>query len=307
MKSKATSLLLAVIAVAFSLSRATAQTGATKPAAAGPVVVEQQSPAPQVVTVLHRLNGLKMLRLLLRSGQTVGAVETMDDAFKIDRQVHTNIIAGLALEDGQTVVAWLPEAEVEVESLMTAFPPMKSSEMFSPASGTAASTSAFAGTLPGAPDLTIIGRDGKRHRASYIGLDGITGLSLLKLSDVRLLPATSAVDQELSLGQRMRLFSPEPAPGAESSISGAIYIRVGETEGKVVSIARGPAGAIGRIRIKLAKLSPANIGGIAVNDSGQTVGIVDGINGNEASVLPAAVIRGAAQRVIARQASVPRP
>ena len=110
----------------------------------------------------------------------------------------------------------------------------------------------------------------------------------------------------------MRLFSPEPAPRAESraSASGAtsaIYVRIGETEGQVVSVARGASGRLSRIRVKSSKLSAANIGAIAVNDLGQTVGIVDGVEGSEASVLPPEVIRGAAQRVIARQSSVPRP
>ena len=49
------------------------------------------------------------------------------------------------------------------------------------------------------------------------------------------------------------------------------------------------------------------MGGIAVNDAGQTVGIVASIEGSEAVILPPAVIRGAAQRVLARKGSVPRP
>src|SRR5713226_8006690 len=93
-------LLIAFVGSVFLSSRAGAQTAATaKPATSEPVV-ERRPNATQVVTVLHRLNGLKMLRLLLRSGQPFGAVETMDDAFKITGQVHTNIIAGLALDDG---------------------------------------------------------------------------------------------------------------------------------------------------------------------------------------------------------------
>src|SRR2546428_11849333 len=123
-KSKAMWLLMiAVMASLFSSSRAVAQTAATaKPAPAGSAAVERRPTATQVVTVLHRLNGLKMLRLLLRSGQPVGAVETMDDAFKITGQIHTNIIAGLALDDGQTIAALLPEAEVEVEAALQPFP-----------------------------------------------------------------------------------------------------------------------------------------------------------------------------------------
>ena len=305
-------LLIAVMASVFLSSRAEAQTAATtKPATSEPVVVERRPNATQVVTVLHRLNGLKMLRLLLRSGQPFGAVETMDDAFNITGQVHTNIIAGLALDDGQTIAALLPEAEVEVEAALQPFPSTTPTEVFGtswPAiAASKESKGGFAGTLTGAPDLTIIERDGKRHRVRYVGLDGITGLSLLKLSDDRLLSPGNENDQQLFVGQLMHLFSPEPAPSAESNRNNAIYVRIGDIQGKVVSMDRGSSGAISRIRINSAKLSPANIGGIAVNDSGQTVGIINGIEGSEASILPPAVIRSAAQRVIARQSSVPRP
>ena len=57
-----------------------------------------------------------MLRLLRRSGQQVGAFD-LDDVFNL-KGVHTNIIAGLALDDGETVAAWLPEAEVEIETTL---------------------------------------------------------------------------------------------------------------------------------------------------------------------------------------------
>jgi serine protease Do len=46
---------------------------------------------------------------------------------------------------------------------------------------------------------------------------------------------------------------------------------------------------------------------VAINEAGETLGIVDGLEGNEASILPAASIKRAAQRVLEQQASVPRP
>src|SRR5215208_7539300 len=69
--------------------------------------------APQVVTIVHRLNGLKMFRLLARSQEQVQAIEGLDSAFNLMDDVHTNVIAGLALDDGETIAAWLPEADVE--------------------------------------------------------------------------------------------------------------------------------------------------------------------------------------------------
>src|SRR6185437_4173261 len=68
--------------------------------------------APQVVTIIHRLNGLKMFRLLLRSEQ-VQSIDSLDSAFGLMDDVHTNVIAGLAMDDGETIAAWLPEADVE--------------------------------------------------------------------------------------------------------------------------------------------------------------------------------------------------
>ena len=55
------------------------------------------------------------------------------------------------------------------------------------------------------------------------------------------------------------------------------------------------------------RLSSASVGGIAVNAKGETIGIIDSVNGTEASILPAALIRSAARRVLASQASVPKP
>jgi S1-C subfamily serine protease len=46
---------------------------------------------------------------------------------------------------------------------------------------------------------------------------------------------------------------------------------------------------------------------VAINDAGETVGIVDGIDGAEASILPTALICLAAKRVLAQQSSVPKP
>ena len=278
-------------------------------------VVGQRPVVPQVVTVLHRVNGLKMLRLLLRSGQALGAFESADEAFGVAGQVHTNISAGLALDDGQTIVAWLPDAEAEVES---PFPSVMQPNGFgipeSSSTQTLGSWSGFGTPPQSTPDLAIIERDGKRHKVNYIGLDGITGLSLLRLAGQSLSASGNAGDQEVYVGQRMRLFSPEPAPRTEPKTSAGplggnnvVYVRIGETEGQVVSVARGAAGRLSRIRVRSANLSAANIGAVAVNDLGQTVGIVDGIEGSEASVLPPEVIRGAATRISARQSSVPRP
>jgi S1-C subfamily serine protease len=82
---------------------------------------------------------------------------------------------------------------------------------------------------------------------------------------------------------------------------------MGETEAIVVSITRSPLGGVARVSIKSAKLTPANIGGIVLNESGETVGIVDAVKGSEATIVPVGLVRSAVKRVMERQASVPRP
>src|SRR5437762_3079744 len=77
------------------------------------VSVDKSTSAPRVVTIIHRLNGLKMFRLLLRSEEPVQSIAALDSAFSLMNDVHTSVIAGLAMDDGETIAAWLPEAEVE--------------------------------------------------------------------------------------------------------------------------------------------------------------------------------------------------
>jgi len=292
---------------------------ATTPGTA-PVIVQDRAAAPQVVTILHRLTGLKMFRLLLRSNAEMGAIAKLDDAFKITDEVHTNVIAGLALDDGQTIAAWLPDAAAEVVPPPAPFdpaapaPPMPPAAQIQPPRATTVAKAPRAGLIaPGAmsffdrPDLTVVARDGKRLIARYVGLDAMTGLSVLKLSEKSSLHSLDAAEDAVGIGQRLRLFAPEPVAPLESRASTTIYVRIGETVGTVVNVKRAPSGAIARVTINARKLSAANIGGIVLNSAGQTVGIVETVEGNEATVLPSALVRSAARRVIERQASVPKP
>jgi serine protease Do len=87
----------------------------------------------------------------------------------------------------------------------------------------------------------------------------------------------------------------------------SVYARMSAMEGRIRDVMPAPSGGVARIKMSAPKLSNANIGGVALNQAGETIGIVDGVEGNEASILPAALIRRAAQRVLEQQASVPRP
>ncbi|MEN3330224.1 MAG: serine protease Do [Acidobacteriota bacterium] len=271
----------------------TAQTPALPPKAPKPPA------APQVVTIIHRLNGLKMFRLLLRSEQ-VQSIDSLDFAFNLMDDVHTNVIAGLAMDDGETIAAWLPEADVEFGPPVVAFPAAPR-----PPKSPRASTGVFPGSVNGffdGPDVAVIGADGKQVPAKYIGLDAATGLSILRLENKNSLSATAIKDDQVNSGDSVLLFGPEQVTKTRP-----VLARMGAIEGRVEDVMAAPSGGIARFKVSAAKLSKANIGGVAVNQAGDTIGIIDGLEGNEASILPAALIKRAAQRVLERQASVPRP
>lgn len=317
-----TSLLLVY---ALTFVHAPAQT--LKKGAATPRVtprVDRKKTAPQVVTIVHRLNGLKMFRLLMRSQQQTWAVNSLDSAFNLKDYVHTNVIAGVAMDDGQTIAAWLPEADVEfgfadfpvpdISSVPTvpkvpavpAVPGVPAVPAF--ASDMAKAWEGFRGGFFGPPDVTVIGADGKSLVAKYVGLDAVTGLSILKLADKNPSAANTINEEPVDVGENVRLFGPEPVAGQRGLLNSSnLYVRIAATEGRVFDVRRAPSGGVAQFKVSSARLSQAIVGGVAINDAGETLGIVNGLEGGEASVLPTAMIRRAAQRVLDRQASVPKP
>jgi S1-C subfamily serine protease len=333
MSTRKTIKLFAVLIAVVTLTciQAAAQTPSPSPepgkikitSAVTRVILENKPAAPQVVTILHSLNGLKVFRLLIRSQEQVEAIAKLDQAFKIAGEVHTNVIAGLALDDGHTIAAWLPEAEAEMPPPGLSFaprPPLppKPSTAAPSAKGLApppmppmAITGVPAINIPGnllePADLRVITRDGKRIMGRYIGLDGLTGLSLITLTNGSLPQIVDSKVESIVVGQLLRVIGPQPAPRSETGAKSAMYVRIGDTDAMVIDVSRSPSGGIARVKIKSTKLSSTNIGGIAINDAGETLGIVDAVEGSEATIVPVALVRMAAKRVLARQASVPRP
>jgi S1-C subfamily serine protease len=83
---------------------------------------------------------------------------------------------------------------------------------------------------------------------------------------------------------------------------------MGEASGTISNVTQAPSGEVARFKIRSPRLlSLVNVGGIAINSTGETVGIVDSVEGSEASILPAILIQRAAKRVLAFKASVPKP
>jgi S1-C subfamily serine protease len=269
--------------------------------AAPPVEAISRNAPPQVFTVVHRLNGIKLMRWLSRSGAPLAAVVEFDDDDLSQTDMHTSIIAGFAMGDGHSIVASLPQAEAEVEAAPVAAHSAAPSEKTTEPAPLA--------LAPQAADLMVMrSSDGFQFTASYVGLDGLTGLSLLNIEGLELPTIPDALEETLSVGQRVRLFAPEPAGRTGSGGAASnLYLRMGEIEGRLMNIARSSSGRIAHLTVRAPNLSPAINGGVALNEAGETVGIIEASSATEARILPAQIVRRAAERVLARRASVPRP
>ena len=309
---------VSMVVVCLSLT-VMAQTPATPPKqpptaegfSAAPKVADAR-PAPQVVTVLHRLNGLKMFRMLLRSEHDVQAVSKVDEAFRLMEDVHTNVIAGLALEDGETIAAWLPDADLEFGpwfSFDYQWPGFSTASSARKASAPKADKQNKKSFFKANPELSVIGPDGRELQARFVGLDGLTGLSILQLTEKTQTPRTTklAKASEIPVGANLRVLGPELATETKLTSPRSLLVRMGETRGTVRGVFHAPTGDVARFKVRSPQLNLSSVGRVAFNDAGEAVGIVSGVEGVDATVLPAAIIRGAAQRVLAQQASVPRP
>jgi S1-C subfamily serine protease len=123
------------------------------------------------------------------------------------------------------------------------------------------------------PDLTVMTQDGRTFRARYVGIDGQTGLSVLQVT-TQLTDLSDTMVRKISDGASVHVFAPEQV---SSDVRSQILVRIGETEAKI-SKTKAKA-ETDRVMLRAAKLSPNLLGGVACDLSGQTVGIVDEING----------------------------
>lgn len=264
------------------------------------MVKDQEPVAPQVVTIVHRLSGVKLLRYFLRERNEPGSVATITPQ-DLNADAHASIIAGVALEDGKTIVARLPQvaAEMEVQRSSLMLPPDPPDE----------SRDAAHRRLPRAPlmqpDLTVMTQEGKTFRARYVGVDGLTGLSVLQLTQsATTADISSAGHKKVSDGQNVQLFAPERV---STETPYTILVRIGMTEAKIAQAKIKTKADLERLMLRSTHLSPNVIGGVACDQAGKTLGIVDAIEGNNARLLTAEAVQAATKRVLERQSSVPRP
>lgn len=274
------------------------------------MVKDQEPVAPQVVTIVHRLSGAKLLSYLLRQSGERGTVAMAPEAITSD--AHASIIAGWALEDGKTILARLPQAAAEMEvqrfSLLSPGKIDKDKSDKDKDDDPEDPTTAVQRRLPRAPrmqpDLTVMTQDGKTYRARYVGIDGLTGLSVLQLSEPVTAVTSEVATRKISEGQNVQLFAPERV---SVEVPYTILVRIGRTDAKIAKALNPRAHWVERLNLRASKLSPNVIGGVACDEAGRTLGIVDAIEGNDARLLTADSVRAAARRVLERQSSVPRP
>src|SRR5713101_3290944 len=216
--------------------------GASAPPAKVTVIPDQRAVAPQVVTIVHRLSGIKMLRFLLRQSGEAGTVSTIDP-LSITSDAHASIIAGWAIDD-KTITARLPQAAAEIEFSQHPLFPAEGPGMFPDANPRRAATAPRA-----QPDLTVITRAGQRLAARYVGLDGVTGLSVLQVVGMTA-PATTAVTPKtVTVRQTIQVCAPE-CTSANEAAPGSVYVRVGQTEAKVSALARLRSGKLQRLNVR---------------------------------------------------------
>lgn len=293
--------------VGLFFAQARAQVTTPKPPVAPPPdtlrVESARRQAPQVVTVVHRLNGIKALALLRRNGETVA---TIDDNLVTAKDAVTSITAGFIVGDGQNIIARLPQAEAEMEASLTPPPSMSwsfSTEDYTPAQRL------FPGQAPIAhrAEFVVVESNGKQFAARYVGLDGGSGLSLLRINGLKIPLSRDVRDDQLAVGQIVRLFAPLRVTRELDAAQSTVSLRVGEIEGRITDITLTSTGKIAHLTVTAQKLSPAIVGGVALNEAGETIGIVEASDATKARLIPASAVRRAAERVLARRTSVPSP
>jgi S1-C subfamily serine protease len=279
-----------------------------RPAAApvGVQAVPPARPAPaaaiapmrprQVVMVVHRMSGWKLLAWLATSGPPSLELEELPSP----SDVHTNIVAGYISDDGRTVVARLPSADAAVETAAAPTSPVFAA-MAPPAP-------------PGEPEFTLLTADGRRVEAKFVGLDATTGLSLLEASSSLMTNepvGTEGSTDDPTVGQRVLFYGPAPAapatPVAAAPPSSYIIVNIGQREGRLTEVKSGPSGKLFRLVARTPDASPEWTGAVVANELGEVLGIVSRTDSGATQIVPVTTVRGALERVKTLRASAPQP
>lgn len=266
------------------------------------------APPRQVVTVVHRLSGWKLLAWLATSGPSAVVLDELPSL----SDSHTNIVAGYVYEDGRSVVVRLPQAEAELEAFEA---PQTPPSFFAQAGG---------GPFKAEPEYLLVTSEGKRFEAKMVGLDSSTGLALLEAGEP-LLPGAAFGDMgdtdDPTVGQRVHLYAPIPAVAPPAPVAKAvqptpptpptppenyIYLSIDQKEGRLTRLVRAPSGNLTSVVVS-ADVSPEWVGAVAANELGEVVGIVSQSSDGETRILPVTAIHEACERVLKLRGTVPQP
>jgi S1-C subfamily serine protease len=257
-------------------------------------------PPRQVVTVVHRLSGWKLLAMLATRDQSSLEIEELPSP----TDVHTNIVAGYISDDGRTVVAHLPQTESDLDSFPE--PPANLFAMTTPQPAQTAQ-----------PEYTLITSDGRSVEAKFVGLDAATGLTLLEASSSLMSNAPVGIEgntEDPSVGQRVRFYLPALAPPAAARaaaatppVPGYIYVNIDEKEGRLTEVKSWPSGRPFRLVARTPAASPDWTGAVAANEIGEVLGIVSQTGSGESQIVSVATVRGALERVKRLRGSAPQP
>lgn len=275
------------------------------------VTAPPQAPgAPQqVLSVVHRMNGLEVLRLLDRSGVTVEGFSYPTD----ESEVHTRIAAGYALGDGGSIMTRLPRAEIESLYQSLAANSVTPAPKASTGGVTTGSGTNLAPLTPIASgqNLYVLRSNGQSYPAKFVGLDGTTGLSLLQAEGLPSLPTMDADLAQVNLSEAVRIVAPEESAKPLKQSASRLILSFGEVRGQINNIVREVSGEVKSITLALTNLSLARarslVGGVVLNDKGEAIGMVERSDAATARVIPLSAMRRAADRVRSRQAKPGQP
>lgn len=274
--------------------------GAQTPAPASKVVPAfAPMPPRQVVTVVHRLRGWKLLAWL---------ATTVRPSFELDElpspsDVHTNIVAGYISDDGRTVVARLPQTESDLDF------PTPSPNLFEPTPQAAPLVAPKS-----EPEYTVITSDGRSVEAKFVGLDATTGLSLLETSSALLsrVPVGIVGDtDDPTVGQRVLIYAPAPAPRARVAATppaaDVLPVVIEEREGRLTEVTYGTIGKPFRLVAQTLAATDEWIGSVVANEIGDVIGIVSQTGSGGMQIVPVATALRARERVMKLRANAPQP
>jgi S1-C subfamily serine protease len=267
----------------------------TPPAPAAPPAPK---PPREVVTVVHRLSGWKLLNWLATSGPPLIEI----DELPTEAGAHTNIVAGFVHSDGRKVVARLPQGAAEWEWEFAGF---------QPPAGVQSTTEKF-----GESEFTLLTSDGRSIKAEFVGHDAASGLSVLEAAEpVINLRGDEGHTEDPAVGQLVHFYAPAPAapaarpPGHTPAPrqDGVIYLSIGQADGRLTAVTRAPSGKPFQVTARADAVGPAWTGAVATTETGSLVGIVSQSSTGETRIVSGEMVRQAVERVQARRASVPQP